>query len=134
MIAQLLFFNSCKEEEVQSPYIDTWHFQKIIQSDVQDPAEFEIHHYLNIYLSLDPDGKCTVTSYCNTGTGIYTMNGGLFELLQLAMTEKHCQVDEPLAWESIFIYNLELADSYWIEGSDLIIYSEGDYDLSFIRK
>jgi hypothetical protein len=47
------------------------------------------------------------------------------------MTEKHCNNNEPIDWEAVFIYNFELTNFYLIEGEELIILTEGDYHLHF---
>jgi len=68
---------------------------------------------------------------CNGGTGSYSINSdqGTLTVLNLGATKIYCKYAE---WERYTLENLNTSFSYKMSGTNLTVYSNGDYNLSFI--
>jgi heat shock protein HslJ len=127
---------SCKTNETPIPVTGVYRLKSIVLADAQPAVIKEAPESYPITLILDQFGIATVESYCNTGSGYYSCDDdddGLFEIINLTMTEKHCQIDDPLDWEAIFVYNLRLAEEFDLTGDELTIFSSGEYHLNLMR-
>jgi heat shock protein HslJ len=69
---------------------------------------------------------------CNVGSGTYTYSSitDKIKVTDLITTEIYCKYYE---WETYTVQNLYYASSYKITGNDLVIYSNGEYDLYFTK-
>jgi heat shock protein HslJ len=69
---------------------------------------------------------------CNVGSGTYTYSSITDEIkvTGLITTEIYCKYYE---WETYTVQNLYYASSYKIDGNDLVIYSNGAYNLYFTK-
>jgi heat shock protein HslJ len=67
---------------------------------------------------------------CNVGSGTYTYSSITDEIKvsDLITTEIYCKYYE---WETYTVQNLYYASSFKIDGNDLVIYSNGAYNLYF---
>jgi len=67
---------------------------------------------------------------CNVGSGTYTYSSitDKIKVTDLITTEIYCKYYE---WETYTVQNLYNASSYKIGGNDLVIYSNGEYNLYF---
>lgn len=65
---------------------------------------------------------------CNVGSGKYTFSSITDEIkvTDLITTEIYCKYYE---WETFTVQSLDSASSYKIDGNDLVIYSNGEYNL-----
>jgi heat shock protein HslJ len=69
---------------------------------------------------------------CNSGEGKYSFSAsGTLEITDLGSTKIACKYVE---WEGYTIQSLQEAYSYSINGNNMMIYSNGDYNLYFIKK
>ncbi len=69
---------------------------------------------------------------CNVGSGTYTYSSRTdkIKVTDLITTEIYCKYYE---WETYTVQNLYYASSYKIDGNDLVIYSNGEYNLHFTK-
>jgi heat shock protein HslJ len=69
---------------------------------------------------------------CNVGSGTYTYSSITDEIkvTDLITTEIYCKYYE---WETYTVQNLYYASSYKLDGGDLVIYSNGAYNLYFTK-
>lgn len=69
---------------------------------------------------------------CNVGSGKYTCSSITDEIkvTDLISTEIYCKYYE---WETFTVQSLDSASSYKIDGNDLVIYSNGEYNLYFTK-
>lgn len=69
---------------------------------------------------------------CNSGAGKYSYSStGTLKITDMATTKIACKYVE---WESYTIQSLQEAYSFNINGNNLIIYTNGDYNLYFISE
>ena len=109
---------------------------KWILSYIQDTKTNAITHYPD-----DATNKVSIifsgssndigfSGICNGGAGNYTYSSvtGAIKITDLSTTKIGCKYDE---WETYTVQNLYYASSYKINGNDLVIYSNGAYNLYF---
>jgi len=67
---------------------------------------------------------------CNVGSGTYCYSSAtdIIKVTDLITTEIYCKYYE---WETYTVQNLYYASSFEIDGNDLVIYSNGEYNLYF---
>ena len=67
---------------------------------------------------------------CNVGSGThcYSTTTDKIKVTDLITTEIYCKYYE---WETYTVQNLYYASSFEIDGNDLVIYSNGEYNLYF---
>jgi heat shock protein HslJ len=67
---------------------------------------------------------------CNVGSGTYCYSSitDKIKVTDLITTEIYCKYYE---WETYTVQNLYYASSFEIDGNDLVIYSNGEYNLYF---
>ena len=67
---------------------------------------------------------------CNVGSGTYCYSSTTdkIKVTDLITTEIYCKYYE---WETYTVQNLYYASSFEIDGNDLVIYSNGEYNLYF---
>ena len=70
---------------------------------------------------------------CNVGSGTYCYSSitDKIKVTDLITTEIYCKYYE---WETYTVQNLYYASSFEIDGNDLVIYSNGEYNLYFTEK
>jgi len=69
---------------------------------------------------------------CNSGSGQFSFtSSGTLRITGIAATKIACKYVE---WESYTIQSMQGAYSYNINGNNLIIYTNGDYNLYFIKE
>jgi len=70
---------------------------------------------------------------CNVGSGTYCYSSTTdkIKVTDLITTEIYCKYYE---WETYTVQNLYYASSFEIDGNDLVIYSNGEYNLYFTEK
>ena len=104
----------------------TWQLQEIGRGSgavapVADPTKYT--------LTLNADGTVAIVADCNTGTGIYEVDGSAISIQQLATTRMACP--RP-SMGSQFTKVLEFADSYALENGNFVLsYSNGSGTLTF---
>ena len=125
-----LSLDSCKKEE-EITIRSYWQFVSLEKNNIQPPQFLYISDTLEINTLFGPMGFLNINSYCNTGTGNYSVQGASLTISNLSMTEIHCYTNEPIDWEAVFVYNLELSEYYLIEDKELTILTGGDYHLHF---
>lgn len=131
LLFAVLLLSSCKKQPEEIKLTNYWQLTKIEKKDVQPPTFIEPPDTLFIRVLFGPLGFISIESYCNTGTANYIERGASLEINSLSMTEIACPNNEPIDWESVFVYNFGLAEYYLIEGETLIILTDGDYHLHF---
>ena len=108
-------------------------------SYIQDTKTNEIKHYpgdesnkISIVFT-DSSGVIRFSGVCNGGAGTFTYSpvAGEIKVTGLMSTEIYCKYIE---WETYTAQNLEDASSYKISGNDLVIYSNGEYNLYFTKE
>jgi heat shock protein HslJ len=69
---------------------------------------------------------------CNNGSGTYTYSSitGVIKVTDLATTLIGCKYVE---WETYTVQNMYHASSYKINGNNLVIYSNSEYNLYFTK-
>jgi heat shock protein HslJ len=111
---------------------------KWILSYIQDTKTHAITHYpsdATKRISIVFNGTLDVISFwgiCNGGAGTYTYSSvtGEIKVTDLGTTLIWCKYVE---WETYTVQNLNYASSYKIDGNDLVIYSNGAYNLYFTK-
>jgi len=80
----------------------------------------------------DSSNDIGFSGICNGGAGTYTYstNTGEIKVTDLGTTLIWCKYVE---WETYTVQNLSYASSYKIDGNDLVIYSNGMYNLYFTK-
>jgi len=70
-------------------------------------------------------------SVCNPGSGTYSIKNDSI-MISIGFTNMECQnnIDFP-DWDTRFISNLNQTGKFSISGDNLILYSDGDYNLNF---
>jgi heat shock protein HslJ len=78
----------------------------------------------------DSQNVVSFSGVCNGGAGKYTYSSisGEIKVTDLTSTEIYCKYVE---WETYTAQNLQYASNYKINGNDLVIYSNGAYNLYF---
>ena len=111
---------------------------KWILSYIQDTKTNEVTHYpsdatnkISIVFS-DSTNVIRFSGVCNGGAGTYTYSSisGEIKVTALTTTQIFCKYVE---WETYTAQNLQYASSYKINGNDLVIYSNGAYNLYFTQ-
>ena len=127
----IILLSSCNKEDEPDPFLKTWQLVSIEKTDIQPPVFFEKPDDLPIKVLFSSYGIVDIQSYCNEGSAGFTRNGATLDIKSLHMTEKYCQINEPLDWEALFVYNFNLSEYYLIEDGNLVILTGGDYHLHF---
>jgi len=133
----IIFISSyaCKKEN----HIDTDLLKaKWILSYIQDTKTQAITNYPSDAaktISIEFSNTSDIISFwgiCNGGSGTYTYSSvtGEIKITDLITTLIGCKYVE---WETYTVQNLYYASSYKIDGNDLVIYSNGEYNLYFRR-
>jgi len=111
---------------------------KWILSYIQDTKTNAVTHYpsdatnkISIVFS-DSSNVIRFSGVCNGGAGTYTYSSitGEIKVTALTTTQIFCKYVE---WETYTAQNLQYASSYKINGNDLVIYSNGGYNLYFTQ-
>lgn len=124
--------DSCKKEDEEITLFSLWKFDNLeLKSDPE--VKNYIPDDLEIKIVFSQFGLVNVESYCNTGSGGFTERGAELTISNLSMTEKYCYIDEPLDWEAVFVENFKKSQYYLIEDRNLVILTEGTYNLNFIK-
>jgi heat shock protein HslJ len=125
---------SCDKEkpEEQIPFLKTsWTLSFIRNTTNRATTYFpsDAARKINIVFT-DSLNVVLFNGVCNTGSGVYSFSeaNNSLEINFLGITQIYCKYVE---WEAYTIQNLDNAFSYKINGSNLIIYSKGTYDLYF---
>jgi heat shock protein HslJ len=123
----------CKKENLKNAdLLNT----KWTLSFIQDTKTNEVTHYpsdatnkISIVFS-DSSNVIRFSGVCNGGAGTYTYSSisGEIKVTVLTTTQIFCKYVE---WETYTAQNLHYASSYKINGNDLVIYSNGAYNLYF---
>jgi len=107
-------------------------------SYLQDTKTKAITHYpsdaakkISIVFS-DSSNDIGFSGVCNGGAGKYSFpsSAGEIKITDLITTLIGCKYVE---WETYTVQNLYYATRYIINGNDLVIYSNGDYNLYFTK-
>lgn len=123
----------CKKENLKDADLLN---NKWILFQIQDTKTNAITHYpsdaarkISIVFS-DSSNDIGFSGVCNGGAGKYscTSSTGEIKITDLFTTLIGCKYDE---WETYIVQNLHYAFSYKINGNDLVIYSNGAYNLYF---
>ena len=124
---------SCKKAAVNNA-----DFLKVkwVLSDIQDTKTNAITKYPNDAFSkisiefTDSLNLILFNGICNYGTGTYTYSSstGAIQISDIVDTKIACKYDE---WEGYTRQNLYTASNYNINGNNLVIYSNGVYNLYF---
>jgi len=138
IIFLLLIFISCfgckKENHTDADLLKTtW-----VLSYIQDTKTQAITNYPSDAaktISIEFSNTSDIISFwgiCNGGSGTYTYSSvtGEIKVTDLITTLIGCKYVE---WETYTVQNLYYASSYKIDGNDLVIYSNGEYNLYFRR-
>jgi heat shock protein HslJ len=134
----LLIFASCfgcKKDSLKDADLlkTTW-----ILSYIQDTKTHTVTNYpsdatkrISIVFNDSPD-IISFNGICNGGEGTFTYSSvtGEIKVTDLGTTLIWCKYVE---WETYTVQNLNYASSYKIDGNDLVIYSNGSYNLYFTK-
>lgn len=131
VIVFVILLSACNKDNDQDPFLKGWELTRIEKKDAQPPVFIDRPEDLPIRVFFSSYGIVTVHSYCNEGTAGFKKDGAILEIRSLHMTEKYCQINEPLDWEALFVYNFDLSEYYLIEDGKLIVLTGGDYHLHF---
>ncbi len=132
LAALLLFilFSCDQNHNIQTLKLEdlmkTWKLMKFI--DKNTLAEDSLPNEYSATISFKSNYTIDVHGPCNSGSGKFTINRNQVFITQLAMTERACNA---LNRENKFTSNL--SGIYSIEGNMLIIQSDFDTDLVFIK-
>jgi heat shock protein HslJ len=126
---------ACKKDNLKD---DDLLNTKWILSYIQDTKTNAITHFpsdATKSISIVFNNSSDVLSFsglCNNGSGTYTYSSitGVIKVTDLATTLIGCKYVE---WETYTVQNLYYASSYKITGNNLVIYSDGAYDLYFMK-
>jgi len=131
----IIFCFGCKKENLNDTDLlkTTW-----ILSYIQDTKTQAITNYPSDAaktISIEFTNSSNIIFFrgvCNVGSGTYTYSSITDEIkvTDLITTEIYCKYYE---WEIYTVQNLYYASSYKIVGNDLVIYSNGEYDLYFTK-
>jgi heat shock protein HslJ len=126
----ILISGSCNKQDEEVTLYSLWQFDNLeLRSD---PATKNyIPDDLDIKVLFSQLGQVTIESYCNTGTGTFTERAAELTISNLSMTEKYCYIDDPLDWEAVFVENFRKSQYYLIEDRNMVILTEGTYNLNF---
>jgi heat shock protein HslJ len=125
----------CKKDNLNDTDLlkTTW-----ILSNIQDTKTQAITNYpsdatkkISIVFN-DTSDIILFSGICNGGAGTFTYSSitGEIKVTDLITTFIGCKYVE---WETYTVQNLNYAASYKIDGNDLIIYSNGAYNLYFTK-
>jgi heat shock protein HslJ len=111
---------------------------KWILSYIQDTKTHAITHYPSdaakkiSILFHDSSNVISFDGICNGGAGkySYSIQTGELKITDLVSTQIFCKYVD---WESYTGQNLSSALNYKIDGNDLVIYSNGAYNLYFTK-
>jgi len=131
----IIFCFGCKKENLNDTDLlkTTW-----ILSYIQDTKTQAITNYPSDAaktISIEFTNSSNIIFFrgvCNVGSGTYTYSSITDEIkvTDLITTEIYCKYYE---WEIYTVQNLYYASSYKIVSNDLVIYSNGEYDLYFTK-
>jgi heat shock protein HslJ len=122
---------SCNKDEEEVTLYSIWQFTNL-ESKGTDPGVYDsIPGDLTIKVMFSQLGQVTVESYCNSGSGTFSVKGAELTVSSLSMTEKYCYIDEPLDWEAMFVENFRKSQYYLIEDRNMVLLTEGDFNLNF---
>jgi heat shock protein HslJ len=126
--------SGCKKESTKQPSLINTNWTL---SYIQDTKSSAITNYPANQpkkIIIEFSGTSDVISFtgiCNTGTGKYSSSAtGRLKITDLGTTKIACPDVE---WESYTVQSLQEAYSYSINGNNLVISSNGDYNLYFIK-
>jgi heat shock protein HslJ len=137
MFALSLVFLSCMKSsaDVTVTYLLN---NKWILSHIQDTKTQIVTYYpadatkrISIVFDDSPH-VVSLSGVCNNGSGTYTYSPftGEIKVTDLGTTLIWCKYVE---WETYTVQSLYYASRYDIDGNDLVIYSDGAYNLYFTR-
>jgi heat shock protein HslJ len=126
----------CKKESSKQPTLINTQW---VLSYIQDTKSNVINNYPadeSKKIVIDFTNLSNVISFngiCNSGSGKYSFSAstGTVEITDIATTKIACKYVE---WEGYTIQSLNKAYSYKVNGSNLTFYTNGDYNLYFIKK
>jgi len=131
----IIFCFGCKKENLNDTDLlkTTW-----ILSYIQDTKTQAITNYPSDAaktISIEFTNSSNIVFFrgvCNVGSGTYTYSSitDKIKVTDLITTEIYCKYYE---WETYTVQSLYYASSYKIDGNDLVIYSNGEYDLYFTK-
>jgi heat shock protein HslJ len=130
----ILIGSGCKKESPanQSPLLKTkWILSFIQNTKSHSTTYFPVDAPRKIKIVFtDSLNVFSFTGICNGGGGTYSYSSstGAVSITNLSCTKIACKYDE---WEGYTIQNLDSAFSYKINGVNLIINSNGGYNLYF---
>lgn len=109
-----------------------WLLSRIIDNETGEVKLFpqELDKFIIIFKD---DGLIELPGYCNYSFGHYELigNDSLLVYDLGPATKKYCLPDLHMEWEVLFIHTLAESKSYSIDGNQLIIHCQNDYNLVF---
>jgi heat shock protein HslJ len=133
LLVIIVLISGCKKAAMNDASLlkTTW-----ILSYIQDTKTNAITKYPNDAFSkisiefTDSLNLILFNGICNYGTGTYTYSSstGAIQISDIVDTKIACKYDE---WEGYTRQNLYTASNYNINGNNLVIYSNGVYNLYF---
>jgi hypothetical protein len=131
----LLLVAGCKKENPkQATLLNTsWALSYIQSTRTNAVTNYPADESRKIVIDFtDSLNIVSFSGICNIGEGKYSYSAsGTLKITEMVVTKIGCLNVE---WESYTIQSMQEAYSYNINGNNLIIYTNGDYNLYFIRK
>jgi heat shock protein HslJ len=122
----------CKKDSLNDTDLlkNSWILSYIQDTKTQAITNFPIDASKKISIEFnDPSDIISFSGICNGGAGTYTYSSsGEIKVTDLITTLIGCKYVE---WETYTLQSLYYASSYKIDGNDLVIYSNGAYNLYF---
>ena len=129
----IIFCFGCKKDSLNDNDLlkTTWILSYIQDTKTQAITNFPGDAAKTI--SIEFTGKSNQLFFrgiCNVGSGTYCYSSTTdkIKVTDLITTEIYCKYYE---WETYTVQNLYYASSFEIDGNDLVIYSNGEYNLYF---
>jgi heat shock protein HslJ len=126
--------NKDNSKDKQPPLAGTtWELAYIEQRATNIVTFYPDNEAKKISINFSASNTIEFTGICNGGLGIYLFSSesGDITITDLGTTKIYCQDVE---WEGYTVSNLNTAYKYKIDGTNLTIYSLGDYDLYFVQR
>lgn len=134
LVVIILSVSGCKksDESHGSGIMDvTWRLEYLVNTQNSSRLDFPADEPNKITIVFtDSLNTMLFSGICNSGSGVYTLSVKNDELTikDIKTTLIHCR---NIIWESYAVSNLENAESFSVNGDNLVIYTSGDYDLYF---
>ena len=132
----LLILCECEKfdnnSEINSIVNTEWILSKIIDNNTGEITTFPVQ-IEKFHISFKQNGILELPNYCNYSFGTYELIGTDSLLITRVGpgTEMACLPVLLMDWETLFINALRESKTYSLNNSQLIIESNGDYDLGF---